>query len=89
MPDLRLDSVGSADNPSFEDALARLEAIVVRLESGDLPLEESLKQFEEGVRLSRLCTRQLDDAEAKIEILVSESGQWQTRPCDPDAGLEL
>ncbi len=58
---------------SFEDALARLEAIVYQLESGSLPLEESIKQFEEGMRLSKICGDKLSDAENKIEQLVKRS----------------
>ena len=58
---------------SFEDALARLEAIVYQLESGSLPLEESIKQFEEGMRLSKTCGDKLSDAENKIEQLVKRS----------------
>ena len=59
----------------FEDCLARLEQIVSALEAGNLPLEESLKVFEEGITLARHCSRYLDDAERRIEILVKdESG---------------
>lgn len=65
----------------FEDALKKLEAIVEKLERGDLPLEASLKAFEEGVKLSRICTKMLDDAEKKIEILMKdESGKLKTEP---------
>lgn len=56
----------------FEDAMARLETIVSELEKGDLPLNESLKIFEEGVRLSRSCLKMLDDTEQKVEILIQE-----------------
>ncbi len=58
---------------SFEDALAKLEAIVYQLESGSLPLEESIKQFEEGMRLSKICGDKLSDAENKIEQLVKRN----------------
>lgn len=58
---------------SFEDALAKLEKIVSLLESGSLPLEESIKQFEEGMRLSKICGDKLADAENKIEQLVKRS----------------
>lgn len=65
----------------FEDALKKLEAIVDKLERGDLPLEASLKAFEEAVKLSRICTKMLDDAEKKIEILMKdESGKLKTEP---------
>ena len=56
----------------FEQAMARLEAIVGELEKGDLPLDESLKIFEEGVRLSKNCLKILEDAERKVEVLVQE-----------------
>jgi exodeoxyribonuclease VII small subunit len=54
---------------SFEDTLARLEAVVLKLESGDLPLEEALQAFEEGVRLARVCSARLDDAERRVHLL--------------------
>ena len=73
----------------FEDALLRLEQIVDRLEAGNLPLEESLKVFEEGVGLARHCARYLDDAEKRIELLTRDaSGMLKTEPLvlDDDAG---
>jgi len=56
----------------FEDALARLETIVGQLEKGDLPLEDSLKIFEEGVRLSKNCLKLLEEAERKVQILLED-----------------
>jgi len=56
----------------FEQAMARLEAIVTELEKGDLPLDDSLRIFEEGIRLSKTCLKMLEDAERKVEILVQE-----------------
>lgn len=56
----------------FEYAMARLETIVAELEKGDLPLDDSLKIFEEGIRLSKTCLKMLEDAERKVEILVQE-----------------
>jgi exodeoxyribonuclease VII small subunit len=65
----------------FEDCLARLEQIVTALEAGNLPLEESLKVFEEGVSLARQCGKYLDDAERRIELLIKdESGTTTTKP---------
>jgi exodeoxyribonuclease VII small subunit len=65
----------------FEDCLSRLEQIVSALEAGNLPLEDSLKVFEEGIALARHCSRYLDDAERRIELLVKdESGAATTRP---------
>lgn len=54
----------------FEKKLTRLEDIVEKMESGDLALEESLKLFEEGIKLSRECNVQLTDAEQKVKILL-------------------
>jgi exodeoxyribonuclease VII small subunit len=56
----------------FEAALSRLEDIVKELEAGDLPLEQSLKLFEEGIRLSRICNKRLADAERRVEILLKD-----------------
>lgn len=56
----------------FEDALAKLEGIVKKMESGDMPLEESLKAFEEGIRLARLCAGKLDEAERRVDALMKE-----------------
>lgn len=65
----------------FEEALAKLEAIVEKLEVGDIPLEEALEAFEEGVKLSRICLKMLDEAEKRIEILVKgEGGDIQLQP---------
>ena len=62
----------------FEEALAGLERIVRDLEGGDLPLDDALKLFEEGVRLSRFCGAKLDEAEKKIEILMKGAdGEWR------------
>ncbi len=66
---------------TFEAALARLEMVVSRLESGELTLSESLQTFEEGIRLSRLCTQRLDQAEARVEMLVRNAdGGYTTDP---------
>lgn len=55
----------------FEKKLGRLEEIVQKMEKGDLALDESLKLFEEGVKLSRECNQRLNEAEAKVKILTS------------------
>ena len=57
--------------PTFEEALSQLEAVVGRLEAGDLPLEASLGAFEDGVRLARLCAARLEDAERRVHILTT------------------
>lgn len=59
---------------SFEEQMTALEGVVERLERGELSLDESVRLFEEGVRLSRACKEQLDAAEGKIEVL-AEQGQ--------------
>ena len=65
----------------FEEALQKLEAIVAKMEEGDLPLEEALKAFEEGVRLAKFCTSKLDEAERKVEKLIrDQAGKIQTTP---------
>ena len=57
---------------NFEESLERLEDITAKLESQDISLEDSLKMFEEGIRLSRFCEKKLTEAEQKLEILKSE-----------------
>lgn len=69
----------------FEDALKRLEEIVNTLEKGELSLEKSLKIFEEGVKLSRVCNKMLDKAEKKVEMLMqNKNGELETRPFEPE-----
>ena len=70
--------------PKFEDSLKRLENIVAELEEGDLPLEDSLKLFEEGMRLSAVCKEELDAAEGKVQILLKQrDGSMKTEPFPP------
>jgi exodeoxyribonuclease VII small subunit len=63
--------------PKFEDCLQRLEKIVGALEKGDIPLEESLALFEEGMKLSESCRKELEEAEGKVEILLKQNGKLQ------------
>jgi exodeoxyribonuclease VII small subunit len=71
----------------FEKALNRLEGIVSQLENGDLDLEESLKLFEEGIRLSRYCNQKLDEAEKKVEILLRDrEGNLKPHSFEPREG---
>ena len=74
----------------FEKSLAELESIVERLEQGDLSLEDSLKQFERGIELTRHCQTALGRAEQKVEILMRRSGSADADedivPFDPDTG---
>ncbi|ABC77663.1 exodeoxyribonuclease VII small subunit [Syntrophus aciditrophicus] len=64
----------------FEEAMAKLEALVRKMETGDMTLEESLKAFEEGIRLSRLCASRLDDAERRVEMLIAENSNVTVQP---------
>lgn len=61
--------------PDFEAALAELEALVSRMEQGDISLEESLRLYEQGVNLSRICQGALRNAEQKVRILQEKQGQ--------------
>ncbi|NPU85586.1 MAG: exodeoxyribonuclease VII small subunit [Syntrophaceae bacterium] len=68
----------------FEDALEKLEQIVRRMEAGEMSLDESLKAFEEGIRLVRLCNARLDDAERRVEVLLREGDLLTTKPFGGD-----
>jgi exodeoxyribonuclease VII small subunit len=63
----------------FEEAMKRLENIVESLERGDLSLEESLKVFEEGMKLVHFCSRKLEEVEQKVTLLTKESGGKHTQ----------
>jgi len=69
--------------PDFEAALAELESLVERMEQGNLSLEETLAQFERGIRLTRSCQSALKAAEQKVEILVRQAGGEAVEPFDP------
>ena len=68
--------------PRFEECIQRLEKIVQELEQGDVPLEKSLTLFEEGIRLSGSCRKELEEAEGKVEILLKQNGKIQAEPLD-------
>ena len=70
----------------FEDALAKLEEIVKRMESGELRLEESLKAFEEGIRLVRICSGKLDEAQRRVDLLLQEDGTPVVEPYREESG---
>ena len=84
------EAVVSTDVPPFEAAIKRLSEIVQTLERGDLPLEESLRLFEEGVKLSRVSQGRLDAAEKRVEQLlaVDDRGQPKTTAFATDAADE-
>ncbi|WP_018249971.1 exodeoxyribonuclease VII small subunit [Orenia marismortui] len=60
---------------SFEEALKQLEDTVDKLERGELSLEDSLTEFEKGVRLTKFCSNKLDQAEERIEVIKEENGE--------------
>jgi exodeoxyribonuclease VII small subunit len=74
--------------PDFEKSLAELEALVERLEGGELPLEESLKAFERGVALTRECQVALQAAQARVDILLKKDGQEVVEPFEADEEAE-
>ena len=74
----------SQKTPDFETALAELEALVEKMEQGDLSLDESLQQFERGVQLTRSCQKALQEAEQKVQVLLEKDGQSSLEPFDSD-----
>lgn len=66
--------------PDFEQALGELESVVDRLEHGELPLEEALKQFERGIELARACQSSLKQAEQRVEILLQKNPEAAVEP---------
>jgi len=66
---------------NFEQSLKQLEAIVAQMERGDIPLEESVKLFEEGTKLADECKQQLAEAEGKVEVLIKQrNGTMKREP---------
>ena len=73
----------------FEKNLERLDAIVHQLEDADLPLEKALQLYEEGMKLSEVCHKQLEEAEGRVEILTKKAGgKIVAEPFEPGAGEE-
>ena len=70
----------------FESALKKLETIVENLENGELSLESALKQYEEGVRMADICSKRLNDAEKRVEVLIkTSSGKLKAAPFESAA----
>ncbi|MED4604545.1 exodeoxyribonuclease VII small subunit [Paenibacillus validus] len=69
--------------PSFEQAMEQLERIVAKLESGDVPLEQAIELFQEGMKLSQLCGQKLEQVERKIEVLLEQEGGLTRKPFNP------
>lgn len=74
-----------SENLSFDAALNELASVVKSLEQGDLPLEESLKQFERGIQLARVSKQKLEQAEQQVQILMKENGEEKLQPFDVDS----
>jgi len=70
----------------LEQSLEELEKLVEHLESGELPLEQALKEFERGIKLTRACQTALKHAEQKVEILLKSNGEAEPVPFESDAG---
>ena len=68
----------------FEESLQRLESIVAELEKGDVPLDRALQLFDEGMKLSGSCRKELEEAEGKVEILLKRNGRLQAEPFDAE-----
>jgi exodeoxyribonuclease VII small subunit len=84
-----MNAQGEKKEKSFEAALKRLEAIVSEMERGDLSLDAMLKKFDEGMRLAQFCSRKLEEAEKKIEILLKkEDGSFETRELSPSEEMQ-
>jgi exodeoxyribonuclease VII small subunit len=71
---------GKKKTLDFEQALVELERVVSAMEAGNMPLEESLKAFEQGVRLTRECQQALQEAEQKVELLLQSDKGTETKP---------
>ncbi len=65
---------------TFESALAKLEQIADELEKGDLSLDKSLKKFDEGIKLVQFCNQRLEEAKARVELLLEEQGNIEAKP---------
>lgn len=76
--------MAKAKKIDFEASLAQLEQLVDQMEEGELTLEESLKAFEAGVKLTRECQQALKDAEQKVEVLMQQGGELVAEPLDPE-----
>jgi exodeoxyribonuclease VII small subunit len=75
----------SGKSDSFEKNLERLDAVVQQLEDADLPLEKALQLYEEGMKLSEVCQKQLEEAEGRVEILMKRAGGKMTaEPFEPE-----
>ena len=77
-------SASKSSELDFEAAIKELESLVERMEQGDQSLEQSLKDFERGVELTRTCQKALKQAEQKVQLLLEQSGQAELTPFDDE-----
>lgn len=77
-------SASKSRDLNFETAIKELESLVERMEQGDQSLEQSLKDFERGVELTRTCQKALKQAEQKVQLLLEQSGQAELTPFDDE-----
>ena len=83
--EIRTEGVNKVAKKSFEEALNRLEEITKELENGEPSLEDSLKKFDEGVKLADFCNQKLEEAQQKIDLLLNKNGKITSVPF-ADAG---
>ena len=74
--------MSKSEKDSFESSLEKLEEIVGKLEEPDLPLDKSLKLFEEGIKQARFCESRLSEAEGKVEKLIQDNEAFKKEPLD-------
>ena len=72
---------------SFEESLAKLEEITAELEGGELSLEDSLKRFDEGVKLAEFCNKKLDEAQKKVNILLKKGDDLHEVPFEDESDI--
>nr|VFJ75620.1 MAG: Exodeoxyribonuclease VII small subunit [Candidatus Kentron sp. FW] len=68
------------NEPNFEQSLTELEHLVTHMEQGELTLEETLKNFERGIELNKMCQKALDEAEQRVRILTEKEGKFEVKP---------
>jgi len=73
---------------TFEEQLTALEQVVEKLERGDLPLDESVRLFEEGVTLSNACKKELEEAEGRIQVLVERGSRMVVKDLEVEESVE-
>ena len=73
---------------TFEEQLTALEQVVEKLERGDLPLDESVRLFEEGVTLSNACKKELEDAEGRIQVLVERGSRMVVKDLEVEESVD-